>query len=101
MKTKIKDVYYCDHCKKHGLSRLAMVKHENVCYLNPINAHPCRDCRWMEAEGVYNRCRKLDVYLHSRIAQEKKLPERYPHDFKDSQQMPSECKEYQKDIHSH
>lgn len=41
MTTKTKTVYYCDYCKKHGLSRAAMEKHETKCTLNPD-----RICGW-------------------------------------------------------
>lgn len=36
-----KTVFYCDHCRKHGLSRAAMEKHEAGCTMNPV-----RVCRW-------------------------------------------------------
>lgn len=42
MRVLIKKVYYCDHCKRHGLSRAAMEKHERYCTLNPE-----RVCRWV------------------------------------------------------
>ena len=38
---KTKTVFYCSHCKKHGLSRRAMEKHELHCTMNPD-----RRCRW-------------------------------------------------------
>lgn len=41
MIVKQKSVYYCDFCKKHGLSRHAMELHERICTLNPE-----RECRW-------------------------------------------------------
>lgn len=41
MNEKQKTVYYCDFCKKHGLSRFAMERHERVCTMNPD-----RVCRW-------------------------------------------------------
>lgn len=34
-------VFYCEHCRKHGMSRHAMEKHERHCTLNPN-----RTCRW-------------------------------------------------------
>jgi hypothetical protein len=36
-----KKVFYCEFCKRHGLSRPAMEKHERHCTLNPE-----RTCRW-------------------------------------------------------
>jgi hypothetical protein len=44
MKTRTKPVYYCEHCKKHGLSKPAMEHHENICHKNPENFRPCFDC---------------------------------------------------------
>ena len=35
MKTLLKKVYYCDFCKKKGMSASAMSKHEKHCTLNP------------------------------------------------------------------
>lgn len=35
MKTIKKSVYYCDHCKKKGLSRFHLNKHEIGCTANP------------------------------------------------------------------
>jgi hypothetical protein len=40
-----KKVYYCDFCKKHRLSRVAMEKHERHCTRNPE-----RICRWMRLD---------------------------------------------------
>jgi hypothetical protein len=44
MKIKTKPVYYCDYCKKHGLSKPAMAHHEAICKRNPDNFRPCLDC---------------------------------------------------------
>lgn len=41
MRTKTKTVYYCDFCKKNGLQKKAMEKHERHCTMNPE-----RDCKW-------------------------------------------------------
>jgi len=35
MKTVKKNVYYCDHCKKKGLAKFYVVKHEKGCTNNP------------------------------------------------------------------
>lgn len=45
MKTKTKEVYYCEHCKKHGLSKYAMGKHEKACRSNPDNYRDCFGCK--------------------------------------------------------
>ena len=41
MRVKQVNRYYCDFCRKHGLSRHAMAGHELKCTLNPE-----RECRW-------------------------------------------------------
>jgi len=48
MKTKNKEVYYCDHCGKHGLSKHFMVRHEKICHKNKDNNRPCFDCEFLE-----------------------------------------------------
>lgn len=48
MKEKVKNVYYCDHCKKHGLSKSAMVMHEVRCNKNPNNKRACFGCQFLE-----------------------------------------------------
>jgi hypothetical protein len=47
MKTKIKEVYYCEFCKKHGLLKHAMIRHESMCWGNPETDRPCFDCQNM------------------------------------------------------
>ena len=44
MKTTTKEVYYCEHCKKHGLSKHMMARHELLCFKNPENKRPCFSC---------------------------------------------------------
>lgn len=48
MKSKTKEVYYCEHCDKHGLSKLKMELHEKVCSKNPVNDRPCFHCRHLD-----------------------------------------------------
>ena len=43
MKTLKKNVYYCDFCKKHGMSAGHMAKHEKHCTGNPNRE--CRVCK--------------------------------------------------------
>ena len=42
MKTVKKNVYYCDFCKKKGLAKHHMIKHETHCTANPDRK--CRVC---------------------------------------------------------
>ena len=56
MKTKTKEVYYCEHCKKHGLSKHKMLHHEAICSSNPENNRPCFNCKYL--------CKKtIEVYI--------------------------------------
>ena len=50
MKTLLKKVYYCDYCKKRGMSAPAMSKHEKHC-----TANPDRECRMCENETNYSQ----------------------------------------------
>lgn len=44
MKSKYKEVYYCDFCNKHGLHKGHMTRHEQLCTRNPENKRPCFNC---------------------------------------------------------
>lgn len=52
MKTITKPVYYCEHCKKHGLSKPKMEHHENICFHNPKNFRPCFECANLNKKAV-------------------------------------------------
>ena len=47
MKVIEKPVYYCDHCKKHRLTKNSMQLHESKCLYNPD-----RECRAVYCAGV-------------------------------------------------
>lgn len=47
MITKTKEVYYCEYCKRHGLSKGAMRHHEKICHENPNNHRPCFRCKYL------------------------------------------------------
>ena len=49
MEMKLKKVYYCDYCKKKGMSASAMSKHEKHC-----TANPNRECRMCENSWNYS-----------------------------------------------
>lgn len=44
MKTKQKDVHYCDFCNKKTFQKKAMERHEEECYANPANKRDCFTC---------------------------------------------------------
>jgi hypothetical protein len=112
MKEKQKTVYYCDHCKKHGLSRHHMVNHEKFCSLNPENANPCSGCIFMEEREQeyivsYNAgdgdfedkfkttkayfCTAKQQRMHPLQAERRNLPSLYPETFDGSILFPKEC----------
>ena len=81
MKTKTKNVYYCDFCKKHGLSKHAMEYHEKICSYNPANHRPCQTCVFLEKVdyGIYSpypeqdnernvqifHCEAKNIFMHT------------------------------------
>ena len=115
MKILTKKVYYCEHCKKHGLSKPQMIYHEKVCNRNPENKRSCFQCQNLIKKDVevskdyghgetfetYNFlfCTEKNIFLHTPKNEIKK-------NFKDlgdelNEPMPKFCS-YMKsnDIHS-
>ena len=41
MKTKLQNVYQCEHCNRKMLGAGAMSRHEKYCSVNPNNMHKC------------------------------------------------------------
>lgn len=113
MQTKTKEVFYCEHCNKHGLSKSAMLRHEKFCSSNPLNQHACYTCKHLkhcEGEDIeihyegggniltrhekgaqYFSCEKLNKTLYNIVALRKKLPEKYPEHFEGQELMPTNC----------
>jgi len=50
MREQKKSVYYCDHCKKHTLTKQSMEKHERRCTSNPDRE--CAMCKHCEGGSV-------------------------------------------------
>lgn len=121
MKTLRKEVYYCDHCKRHGLSAGLMTVHENRCLSNPKNIRACIGCIFLEeieipytviSQIAFDEFQYTDKVttgfkcLHPSInhkmyhvkAEFKKLPEKYPETFADQHPMPLECEHLYTDI---
>jgi len=64
MKTKVKNVYYCDYCKKKNLCASAISLHEKYCTSNPNRE--CRMCGLKPdyikiAEKFKNRYKIIEV----------------------------------------
>jgi len=114
MKQKTKEVYYCEHCNKHGLVKNAMIKHENQCIKNPELKHPCYSCQHFEIEEGTNEqhyegggethtrdvaykvwsCKAKKIYLHNKRSEIRGLIDRYPESFIDTELMPKVCEQY-------
>lgn len=121
MKELTKKVFYCDYCKKHGLSKSSMSRHEKWCNYNPENRRACEGCinlEEVEVEYLFDsdeygvikksskgfRCKVLDKILYPVKAEKKDLPNKFPQTFKNQEQMPKTCEFYKneyEDILSH
>lgn len=52
MKEQIKKVYSCDFCKKKFFRKHFAEKHEETCYLNPLNFRKCLDCGYLTKKNI-------------------------------------------------
>lgn len=113
MKQKTKEVYYCDHCKKHGLSKFHIARHEKYCINAPENRHACWGCSNLKkdaeeidvehASGLYCgtrkvcrfTCTKLNKLLYSVHAERLELLS-FPQ-FDEAERMPRECEHFTTD----
>lgn len=109
MKSKQKTVYYCEHCKKHGLLKWRIEHHEKYCHGNPENLHKCWDCKYLDCDDVYDYekdkligseyfCLKQQKALYPAKYYEKTYPKR----IKDSKillMMPKECGLFEKKVY--
>lgn len=103
MKTEIRIIYSCDHCKKMYKREHAAIRHEKYCNKNPANFHACFGCEHLKVDrenldgGIFDRisvktfkCAKLDKELHSFKA------EKINHSCLGStERMPLECEHYE------
>jgi hypothetical protein len=44
MQRETRQIYRCDHCKKHYLNKGTCTYHEKICFKNPENTRPCHNC---------------------------------------------------------
>lgn len=115
MKELTKKVFYCDHCKKHGLSKGSMSKHEKWCNYNPENRRACEGCINLEEVpikylydsdeyGVYTkeakgfRCKILDKILYPLKVERKDLINRFPKTFENQERMPKICEHHKNEL---
>jgi len=95
MKTELKKIYFCDHCKKHNLSAGSIARHEKFCRLNPNNKHKCfAYCTHLKRTVSYPSktvftCAKTGIEMYSYLL-EKKLQGPYIAQ-NELTRMPLEC----------
>lgn len=106
---KIKEnvtMYYCDFCKKKGMHKGLMVKHEKWCASNPENRRACEGCNHLQEvkidifsehseDGTRQvkgfRCSVLKKILYPVKVEKKGLPIKYPETFENQEPMPTHC----------
>ena len=112
MITKIKKVYYCEHCKKHFISKHFAQQHEERCSKNPDNFRACFGCKYLKqktanvyigideyysCEPIYeNReilfCEKLNHFVYPPKAEHKgTYYTEFDDDKSENKPMPEEC----------
>lgn len=91
MKQRTKEVYYCDHCNKHGLVKSAMERHILSCTKNPDNFHPCFTCKHFRQHQVEWSCDAKGISLQSRSAHLRNCQKPCTH----TVVMPKECNKYE------
>lgn len=52
MKTEIREIYKCDHCRKLYQRKKACLDHEKKCSKNPENTAICFGCFWLEKTNL-------------------------------------------------
>lgn len=115
MKTKVKTIYYCDHCNKNYFTKSGCAKHEEVCFHNPTNDRPCFHCEHLTKkqvdyyyemyDGEHKRtlelmyCEKLDKFVYPPIVEVKRnffdLGDYY------NDPMPKECPDQTQTVDYH
>jgi hypothetical protein len=117
MKIENKEVYFCDHCKKHLFRKSAMIRHEKLCLNNPENHKKCLSgCKYLEiithkvvfingcdhGQETYEEkevqvflCTKFDKLMFPFSIERKKLDKRYPDTYEDQEPMPKECEGFE------
>lgn len=61
MRTERKLRYYCDHCKKSGGQKAAMISHESACTKNPDRV--CKMCGLIDSEDAPATLAELTAVL--------------------------------------
>jgi len=105
MKTELKKVYYCEFCKKHGLSASSISRHEKYCKMRPENRHKCFDTcanmkrdidfiNWPASARIKTifTCGVTGVKMYSYLL-EKRI-EFNPEFIEGLTRMPVQCKDY-------
>ena len=105
--------FKCDYCGKLYQRKYATLNHEKLCTKNPENFSACSGCKYIEeitlefasrydddegnAPDIRSKmfhCKKLNKDVYPAIVLRKKLHLKYPEQFENQEQMPSECEFY-------
>ena len=96
MKTKLRNIYRCDHCNKYYISKYHAERHEKYCRENPNNQHACfKDCKHLtsgqDEEGKYFTC---DITGKSLFSYRAEATLHYASRDGFHKRMPLECEHY-------
>ena len=114
MKQEIKEVFYCDHCKKHLFRKSSMIRHEKLCLNNPENHKKClsgckhfeminhivffdrfdNEDNYIEKKVNVFRCNKFDKLMFPFSIERKKLHEKFD-TYSDQEPMPKDCEGFE------
>lgn len=75
MKSYTKIVHECGYCKKKYFIKTPCIKHENICYKNPLNERDCFLCDSLtkKAWGGYNLlfCKQKNMFVYPPLVEKK------------------------------
>ena len=108
MKIETKIIYRCEFCKKYGLSKGGMKRHELICFHNPENKRPCFECNFLskktttihhdspmggdiEEKVTLFYCKKKEAYLYT---PQNDIRRNWKDTGEESISMPIECTDF-------
>ncbi len=112
MKTRIRTIYYCDHCNKKYIQKKACETHEKFCKKNPEHQSICWECKCLQKREVdvevgdeYSRrtllaktyyCSNLNKNIHPRFLNTGRYIENEIITQNNIEPMPSQCHLFEK-----
>ena len=112
MKSKTVTLYSCDFCRKKLQRKPAMERHEEFCYMNPVNTPKCSNCEFLKQvektiyfdafdSGEHSRkvksfqCTKLNKELYPLSVVRRGIVDDYPETFEGAELMPTKCESFE------